>query len=72
MQRHWRALVGLFGLLLLGFVGGLGFGSIAFALASLVSGLVIAFVMAVAYLRPAGASPEHHARVDHMLDDTNP
>ena len=72
MQRHWRALVIGFGLILVGFVGGLALESIAIALVSLVTGLVVAFVMAIAYLRPEGASPEHHARVDHLLDDTNP
>ena len=72
MQRHWRSLIVIFGLVLLGFLGGLAFDSIALALASLVSGLVVAFVMAVAFLRADGHSPEHHARVDRVFDDTNP
>jgi hypothetical protein len=72
MQRHWRSLVVIFGLILLGFVGGLAFESIALALASLVSGLVVAFVMATAFLRAEGHSPEHHVRTDRVFDDTNP
>jgi drug/metabolite transporter (DMT)-like permease len=72
MQRHWRALVIGFGLILCGFLGGLALDSMAIALASLVSGLVVAFVMAIAFLRADGHSPEHHARVDRVFDDTNP
>ena len=72
MQRHWRALVIGFALILCGFLGGLALESIAIALASLVSGLVVAFVMAIAFLRADGHSPEHHARVDHVFDDTGP
>jgi hypothetical protein len=72
MQRHWRALVGIVMFMVAGFVGALAFDSIAIALGSLVSGLVVMFVMAVAYLRPEGARPEHHPRIDHILDDTNP
>jgi hypothetical protein len=72
MQRHWRSLVVMFGLMLAGFVAGLGLGSIALALASLVSGLVVAFVMAIAFMRAEGHSPEHHARMDRVFDDTSP
>jgi hypothetical protein len=72
MQRHWRFLVVTFGLILVGFVGGLALGSIAVALGSLVSGLVVAFVMAIAFLRADGHSPEHHARMDRVFDDMNP
>jgi hypothetical protein len=72
MQRHWRALVIGFALILCGFLGGLALGSIAIALASLVSGLVVAFVMAIAFLRADGHSPEHHPRMDRVFDDTNP
>jgi len=72
MQRHWRALVIGFALILCGFLAGLALDSIAIALASLVSGLVVAFVMAIAFLRADGHSPEHHARVDRVFDDTSP
>jgi hypothetical protein len=72
MQRHWRSLVVIFGLILVGFVGGLGFGSVAIALGSLVSGLVVAFVMSIAFLRADGHSPEHHTRADRVFDDMNP
>ena len=72
MEQHWRSLVGLFFLILAGFVCGLAFESIALALASLVSGLVIAFVLSTAFLRAEGHSPEHHARVDQVFGDTGP
>ena len=72
MQRHWRSLVLMFALILAGFLTGLALESIALALASLVSGLVVAFVMSIAFLRADGHSPEHHARVDRVFDDTNP
>jgi hypothetical protein len=72
MQRHWRGLVGLFGLLSLAFVVALWVDSVAFALAALVSALVLAFVMATAWMRADGHSPEHHASVDRVFDDTNP
>lgn len=72
MQRHWRSLIVIFALILAGFLAGLAFESMAFALASLVSGLVIAFVMATAFLRADGHSPEHHARSDRVFDDMNP
>jgi hypothetical protein len=72
MELHWRFLVALFGLILLGFVSGLALDSIAIALGSLVAGLVVAFVFATAFLRADGHSPEHHANVDRVFDDMNP
>jgi hypothetical protein len=72
MQRHWRALVGMVVFMVAGFVGALALDSIAMALGTLISGLVVMFVMAIAYLRPDASAPEHHPRIDHLLDDTNP
>jgi hypothetical protein len=72
MQRHWRSLIALFGLILIGFAGGLAFDSLWLALASLVAGLDVAFVLGIAFLRAEGHSPEHHARVDRMFGDMNP
>jgi hypothetical protein len=48
MQRHFGALVVGYSFILVGLVFGLAFDSIAPALASLVSGLIAAFVMAIA------------------------
>ena len=72
MQRHWRGLVALFGLLVVAFVTALWADSVAIALASLVSGLVLAFVMSTAWMRADGHSPEHHPAIDRVVDDTNP
>ncbi len=72
MEQHWRSLVGLFFLILIGFVCGLAFDSIFVALASLMSGLVVSFVLSTAFLRAEGHSPEHHARVDAVFGDMNP
>ena len=72
MQRHWKGLVLLFGLLATAFIASLWADSVAFALGSLVSGLVVAFVMSIAWMRADGHSPEHHHRIDHVIDDTNP
>ena len=71
MEQHWRAIIGMFGLILAGFVGGLTFDSITVALWSLMSGLVVAFVMSTAFLRADGHSPEHHPRVDAVFGDTS-
>jgi len=72
MQLHWRSLVALFGLILSGFVLGLALDSLMVALWSVLSGFVVAFVLATAFLRAEGHSPEHHARVDVMFGDMNP
>jgi positive regulator of sigma E activity len=72
MELHWRFLVALFGLILLGFVSGIALDSIAIALGSLISGLVVAFVFATAFMRAEGHSPEHHANVDRVFRDTDP
>ena len=72
MQRHWRFLIVLFALVLFGFVTGAATGSIAISLGSIVCGIVVAFVMGIAFLRPEGHTPEHHPPVDRALDDTNP
>jgi hypothetical protein len=72
MQRHWRGLIALFALLALAFVTALWVDSVAIALGALVSGLVLAFVMATAWMRADGHSPEHHHPVDRVVDDTSP
>jgi predicted Na+-dependent transporter len=34
--------------------------------------LISAGVMSVAWMRPASGSPEHHPKIDHLLDDSSP
>jgi hypothetical protein len=33
---------------------------------------ILAGVLAVAWMRPASRSPEHHPNIDRLLDDTDP
>lgn len=42
------------------------------ALAALLVGLVSLFVMAIAWMRPAGSQAEHHPKIDRLFDDTGP
>jgi hypothetical protein len=42
------------------------------AFMALMGGLVIAFVMAIAWMRPKSGPIEHHPRVDRLFDDTAP
>lgn len=56
----------------------LGFGaawlgdSPVYAVAVLLVVLISAAVLSVAWMRPASGSPEHHPKIDHLLDDTSP
>ncbi len=72
MWRHTTGIVALFLII----VGTFGFaifaGSTMVALMALLGGLVIAFVMAIAWMRPAGYPPEHHPKIDRIFDDTAP
>ena len=58
--------------ILLSFGIGLATGSFGLALATLVAGGVVLFIMAIAYMRPHGQSPEHHPPGDRFVDDTAP
>jgi hypothetical protein len=35
-------------------------------------GVLVAILMAVAWMRPQGYPTEHHPRIDKLLDDTRP
>jgi len=56
----------------------LGFGaawlgdSPVYAFAVLLVVLISAAVLSVAWMRPPSGSPEHHPKIDHLLDDTSP
>lgn len=47
-------------------------GSMMVAVALLMSGIVVAFVMAVAWMRPNAETTEHHPKIDRLFDDTAP
>ena len=71
MWRHEKAIVELFAVTALAVETALLTSSLVVAVAALLAGLDIAFVLATAWLRPAG-STEHHPRIDELLDDTDP
>jgi hypothetical protein len=65
----------LFGILLfmsLGFGLALIGDSPLVAVAMLIVMLISTAVLAVAWMRPASGSPEHHPKIDHYLDDSSP
>lgn len=43
-----------------------------YAFAVLLVVLISAGVLSVAWMRPPSGSPEHHPKIDHLLDDTSP
>ena len=72
MWRHSTAMVALFVVI----VGLFGFalvaGSTMLAVMALLGGLVVAFVLATAWMRPTSYPAEHHPKIDRMFDDTAP
>lgn len=56
----------------------LGFGvallqdSPLFAFGMLLFFLIATGIISVAWMRPSSASPEHHPKIDHYLDDSSP
>jgi hypothetical protein len=72
MRNHLKAIVAIFLLLGIGFAAAITTGSLYLALVVLLAGLVIAFVMTTAWMRPPGSSIEHHAPGDRLVDDTRP
>jgi hypothetical protein len=72
IQRHYKGvmlfLAVMVSVLLLSF--GLGYPAVAYGAGILAFGTM--FVFGIAYMRPAGRSPEHHAKVDAIVNDTEP
>ena len=72
MTSHYKG-IGLALLLLVAlFVGALVAGQNLLAFCILFAGAVLLFVFSIAYMRPAGRSPEHHGKVDRVVNDTRP
>ena len=71
MWRHGKALVELFAVMALAVETALLTSSLIVAICALLAGLDVAFVLAVAWMRPEG-SPEHHPAIDKIFDDTDP
>ena len=68
MWRHGKALVEIFAVTALAVETALLTSSLVIAICALFAGLDIAFVLAVAWMRPVG-SIEHHPVIDNVLDD---
>ncbi len=72
MNRHYTGIGLALLIMIVAFVIALALGSKLIAFGALIVGLVMMFVMGVAYMRPRGHTPEHHAEVDRIVNDTNP
>jgi hypothetical protein len=72
MWRHTTGIVALFFIT----VGVFGIAIVAestiIAISALLGGFVVAFVMAIAWMRPSSYPPEHHPKIDRIFDDTAP
>jgi hypothetical protein len=72
MWRHTTGIVALFFVT----VGVFGIAIVAdsalVAFIALLTGFVVAFVMAIAWMRPASYPAEHHPKIDRIFDDTAP
>lgn len=72
MWRHSNAIVALFIVIVGAFGLAIVTGSALVAFIALIVGLVTAFVIAIAWMRPASYPTEHHPKVDRIFDDTAP
>jgi hypothetical protein len=72
MKLHPFAIWSLFAVTLFAFGFAVASGSLYVALVSLLFGIVLAFVMGIAWGRFRGGPTEHHPKVDRFVDDTRP
>ncbi|HEU5073380.1 MAG TPA: hypothetical protein VFU02_04395 [Polyangiaceae bacterium] len=72
MNSHYKGifLAALF--IVIAFIVALAVGQKLLAFGILLGGAVLLFVFSIAYMRPAGRSPERHAKVDRIVNDTKP
>lgn len=72
MNSHIKgiSLAALF--VVIAFVVALAAGQPMIAFGALIGGAVLLFVFSIAYMRPSGRSPEHHAKIDRIVNDTKP
>lgn len=72
MSIHWKGIIGLFAITVLAFGAAVFTQSIGSALIVFLVGLVLAFVLAIAWMRPSGGSKERHHASDRIMNDTAP
>jgi hypothetical protein len=70
MWRHTTGIVALFFVIVGIFALALVAESTLMAFMALIVGLVVAFVLAIAWMRPASYPDEHHPKVDRLFNDT--
>lgn len=72
MNSHFKgiSLAALF--IAIAFVIALAVGQPLVAFGVLLGGAVLLFVFSIAYMRPSGRSPERHAKIDRIVNDTKP
>lgn len=72
MNSHFKG-IGLAALFIaVAFVFALAVGQPLLAFGVLLGGAVLLFVFSIAYMRPSGRSPERHAKIDRIVNDTKP
>jgi hypothetical protein len=71
MWRHGKALVEILAVTALAVETAVLTSSLIVAICALFAGLDVAFVLAIAWMRPPG-SVEHHPAIDKILDDSEP
>ena len=72
MNSHFKGIALALALIVVAFIVALAVGQQPIAFGILVCGAVLLFVFSIAYMRPSGRSPEHHAKVDRWVNDTKP
>jgi hypothetical protein len=72
MSSHYKGIALALLLLTAAFVLALALGQQVVAYGLLILGVGLIFVMSIAYMRPHGRTPEHHAKVDRVVKDTKP
>jgi len=72
MTSHFKGIGLALAFIVVAFIVALALGQQPIAFGILVGGAVLLFVFSIAYMRPSGRSPEHHAKVDRWVNDTKP
>ena len=72
MTSHFKGIGLALALIVVAFIVALAVGQQPIAFGILFGGAVLLFVFSIAYMRPSGRSPEHHAKVDRWVNDTKP
>ena len=72
MSSHYKGISFAALFIVIAFVAAMAAGQQMLAFGVLLAGAVLLFVFSIAYMRPSGRSPEHHAKVDRIVNDTKP